>query len=871
LNQPYDDMKTGDGIPGTEKINAAFNRSAVVRRMGAKLVFFFSWFLLLAACAGLAAVKNFDPGICRHLSIGLVLLYFIFVYISYKHSPLVASSEKTWWGLRTGKPLDIIISNPVKVLLSISMLAVFVFIDIGFAIVFLNFLLFNEAFLCINYSIAGYSAGSRKNAGLFGLFGFAYLAIFLINLLYAPAILNKMLDLPQTFYIGAYILFAVIIAQNFTRLLTNFSSQKKVLTGFVAASLLLASALLFFPKDKILEKAEITRYRINVMSMPVDKAIESAYRDGKTWEPVIRAAQNQWFINTFIYEKNNPAVQTTGFHLLPHSPQNKGAKYNAQASDLVTSRFFIAEHGKLSVLLFVLLLMLPISLLASFYKLYPDFTNRINSHYPTITAGFSVLNYLLITAMLVILAATGRYIFFGQDLPFGSIISKQSVLFPSILIITAVLLFRNIQLEHYPNRKKLLPGLIVLSCVGGLLFLVKPVYNKNRDFTVNNLAKDMDAYIQMRLQPVLDYFDSSRKTRRMSFANKDRLFTDSLRTLLDENYLQDAGGLFNQEIESYTRSGFNGHLDQRKLLYLDLYSGRPQLAVNDNYFHIEPPPHLQQYWTGNVFGDSTVFNLSYWDSRTGYVAEKRLDSYTNQPLIPLTEDLDLSFRASAGENLYGKLWIVNKGKETLHLNYCCEEHELTAGDSLQLFNPDRISITDAASHNERILVIEPDAFMKNYYVNGGRYFIYPMQNRFVWARNFSESVSSEYTRAGTASRNAFLSFDFELMDSLSARIKKVIGRDTAYKKGSEYGICIADGNGRLVAMTDFIKDFNRPDPNDKAGFVKAIQGENGFISQSLLRKQIGNINLLRMNPGPGSTFKPIVFSAIASQLNIDWD
>ena len=65
--------------------------------------------------------------------------------------------------------------------------------------------------------------------------------------------------------------------------------------------------------------------------------------------------------------------------------------------------------------------------------------------------------------------------------------------------------------------------------------------------------------------------------------------------------------------------------------------------------------------------------------------------------------------------------------------------------------------------------------------------------------------------------------------------------------------------------------MNRPDPNDKAGFNKAVRGENGFISQSLLRKQIGNINLLRLNPGPGSTLKPIVFSAIASQLNLDWD
>jgi len=50
-----------------------------------------------------------------------------------------------------------------------------------------------------------------------------------------------------------------------------------------------------------------------------------------------------------------------------------------------------------------------------------------------------------------------------------------------------------------------------------------------------------------------------------------------------------------------------------------------------------------------------------------------------------------------------------------------------------------------------------------------------------------------------------------------------------------------------------------------------ILGDNGFVSQSLLRKQVGNINLLRMNPGPGSTLKPIVFAAIASQLQLDWD
>jgi hypothetical protein len=146
-----------------------------------------------------------------------------------------------------------------------------------------------------------------------------------------------------------------------------------------------------------------------------------------------------------------------------------------------------------------------------------------------------------------------------------------------------------------------------------------------------------------------------------------------------------------------------------------------------------------------------------------------------------------------------------------------------------------------------------------------------MGSDFIWARNFAETVSSAYTAKGQTSKNAFVSLDNEIMDSLSAKIKSMMRTDTSYKKGAEYGISIADGNGRLIAMTDFIKEMNRPDPNDKAGFNKVIRGENGFVSQSLLRKQVGNINLLRLNPGPGSTLKPIVFSAIASQLNLDWD
>lgn len=859
------------GLPAYEKIKRSLLGSLPVKRFGAKAIFFDSWFLILFAAAGIAYINHFDPGVCRHLAIGLMLTYFIFVFISYRHSPLVTSASKSWWSINTGKKLDIIISNPVKVLLSISLLAIFVFIDIGFAIIFLNFLLFNEAFLCINYAIAGLSAGSRRNATLFGFLGFIYLLAFILNLLYAPYIFQYLLNLPQSIYIAGYIFFSIAVSYNLLRLFTHFTNRKKIVSGLTTTVFLFVIASLFFPKEKILEKAAMTKYRIDVLTMPVDQAIELAYREGKTYEPVIRAAQNQWFINTLIYEKNNPGVESVGFHLLPHAPQNNGAKYNAQATDLVASRFFLAEHGKWSVLLYVLLLLLPTTMLASFYKLYPDFTNRTNTGYPTITAGFSILNYFLISALLVILAATGRYIFFGQDMPFGSILSKQSVLFPSILIVAVVLLFKNISLEYYANRKKLIPGFFVFSIFAVLLFFVKPVFNTNKEFNADNLAKDMDSFIQLRLQPLLDDFDTAANTRRFSIAKKDKLFTDSVRKLIAAGSFGDESKFYAKEIEDYTRLDFSRHLDQSRMLYLDLYSGKPQLAVNDNYFRIEPPPHLQQSWKGNVFGDSTIYNVALWDGKKRSVVRKRLTGFTNEPDIVLNNELTLSFRSPEGADMYKDLYLVNKGQSILNIKYNNGQSILGHNDSIKLYNPWKVVISDTSVGSERILTVEPDAYMKNYYVNGSRFYVYPMAARFIWARSFAESIASEYTTAQQTKANAVVSFDFEIMDSLSLKIQKMMNHDTAYKKGAEYGICIADGNGRLIAMSDFIKGLARPDPNDKAGFTKTIMGENGFVSQSLLRKQIGNINLLRMNPGPGSTFKPIAFSAIASQLNLDWD
>src|SRR6185295_13423411 len=96
----------------------------------------------------------------------------------------------------------------------------------------------------------------------------------------------------------------------------------------------------------------------------------------------------------------------------------------------------------------------------------------------------------------------------------------------------------------------------------------------------------------------------------------------------------------------------SGHLDQRRILYLDLYSGHPQLAVNDNYFRIEPPPHLQQSWTGNVYGDSSIHNVTLWDSEKQKVFSKRISSLSFEQGIVLNKSLTISSNTSDEHGLF---------------------------------------------------------------------------------------------------------------------------------------------------------------------------------------------------------------------------
>ncbi|MFN4313214.1 MAG: hypothetical protein ACK4E0_02895 [Chitinophagaceae bacterium] len=831
------------------------------------LTFFAAWFGLLGSAAVISILGGSAGAVNRHLAIVLIIFYFVFLYWSYRFSPLMADQQRAWWKLKTHRWSQMIISNPVKVLLSLSLLALFGWIDIGFAIVFLNFLLFHEAFLCINYAIGGLSAGSSRNARAMAWLGGIYLTLFVLNLLFAPYLFGFLLQMPDWLYIvlfafgGAFLVLIGIRLQPFQ----TKSSWKWVLLVSAIFSLV---AMFVFPKEKLLEKAASTQYRINVLTQPVDEALTAAYSRGANYVPVIRAAQNQWFINTFVEGAHNPAADGVAFRLLPHSPQSKGARYNAQATDLVSSRFLLGEHGRAAIFLYVCLLLLPAIVLGSFYQLYPDFTNRINRSYATATAGFAILNYLLVTALMVVLAATGRYIFFGQDLPFASILSKQSIIFPVALLILLLLLFRSLQAERFANRRKWLPGISVMLLLFVLLFFVQPPFNRQKEFTVPGLANSLETFVATRLQPLLDHFDTAAATRRLPVVQKDRLFCDSLRKSMQQLRMVGDNPFFWREAEQYAYSGYSRHRDQRKLLFLDPNANGLKLAVNDRFFQVEPPPHLQTLWKGDVVGDTSVINLVVWNAGNNREISRRVDRRvaTSDPVS--LGGLTISFGDSRNN---GHALLTNTGTVDLVLRSDDFSGTLKAGESIPLFNE---TVWEYGRQGENLhgwIGLHPDAFMRNFLVNGSRYYFYPLGERFIWARNFAEATSVDFAKLGRLTESAIVSLDYTWTDSLTAMMEELMDANGAFGKHAGYAITVADAEGRLLAMADYVKGSNRVSPNDKAAFMHLMMDDDAVMMPSDWRRQLGNLNLLRMNPGPGSTLKPIVFPAIASQLAMDWN
>ncbi len=165
--------------------------------------------------------------------------------------------------------------------------------------------------------------------------------------------------------------------------------------------------------------------------------------------------------------------------------------------------------------------------------------------------------------------------------------------------------------------------------------------------------------------------------------------------------------------------------------------------------------------------------------------------------------------------------------------------------------------------------------MKNIWLNGRQRFFYPLEDRFLWAYHYANAANNAIAKDTTGTRfyeDVQLSIDSELTNNaykaIESRAKKENWKKPV-KRGRDryrqYAVSAMDGEGRLRMIVDY-KPQIQLNPNDvgeindynRNFYLNRVAGDE--------REVYGNRNLLIMQPGPGSSIKPIMYSAVTSQV-----
>lgn len=121
-----------------------------------------------------------------------------------------------------------------------------------------------------------------------------------------------------------------------------------------------------------------------------------------------------------------------------------------------------------------------------------------------------------------------------------------------------------------------------------------------------------------------------------------------------------------------------------------------------------------------------------------------------------------------------------------------------------------------------------------------------------------DSINQQYV-------NNFASFDPVEKDIYLRNLVK----ELAFYDGYSFSAVVIDGDGRIRSIFDN-KDTYRVNPNNINDFNQFLESLYRYSSGALERDFFANECLIGLLPGPASSFKPIFYAAINSQINLDW-
>ena len=729
--------------------------------------------------------------------------------------------------------------------------------------------------------------------------GAAPAIVLLLFLMFAPRLLS--LVFRQTEYLVLFMaLLAVVAGGWFLLIKRQFQPFGRVLPlWLVPAMLISGAAMLGIFRGKVVEKVQdkgYVQYRAEVLFNTPDEILQkeqyrySLKRDSK----LLRAAQNQWIINHF-YQKRDVSL-IDYFRVLPSFRQ--GSPYLTQISDLVTVRYVIGEHNQF-VITFLIGLMILLMLAAT------DADTRFNRYS---MMRVKLLCLLLGLALFTWMAATNRMIFLGQDFPLLSMNSFLTLLMTfGILFFVVVWGERankepnsvQFQAEGKPLAHRIL-NVVMLTVIFVIPLLFKDDLSEEQfslDDTISRLSTEFEhlntAFVEfqqtdeqqrlrgkVKLGEVVKAFDQSPFSPRQ---NKS-LFKDTVLAL----------GSYKAYINLLTQNNNGEHLVHVRRDANDLY----EFAVNKLYFNVSSPDANRNAWQGNLIAQEKNELFHFTDRESGEKRDldtKRSDANLKETLASLTNSTQnnnirlTSLPAGWGadslpivilsktlgdQQVNRSTYVVKNGQDLFRSN---------ASDYALVVKPNDVIQFRAGENERRVATLQyqhqsQQYLAKNVWLNGHRQFFYPLGHKFLWPYHFANLVKSKFDKyakdAPEKRQNIALTLDPRLTEQvydIAEELYREGNSDTKTEDARAFNLVVLGSDGGIRALCDYKKGNKvKIDPNRMSSYNELFNNLYINTDREQERLLFGNRSLMRMDNGPASTFKPILYGAITSQYNLGW-
>lgn len=623
----------------------------------------------------------------------------------------------------------------------------------------------------------------------------------------------------------------------------------------------------------------------------------------KDMQKFLEASLNDWVLEEY-EERGHDMTAFIGdkgegyFKIQPHS--KVGVSWMTQLSDLSVARFMIAEQSSsLPVLLIAIF-----ALLTLFSMLYPADRRWAKS----LLVQIPLL--LTIQSLFVWMAVTRRFIFIGQDFPMISIIARVNtyMCFIGFGVWICVAIAERFFLYNQGNSIELANGNIdnniynfqlrfslfefAFLLLAGIAIVCFGKIDGRQEENTYNVEDCANAAYNLIANPkynsienlFAEYQDGLIGEANASRDNNHKIYDISrlgshasiVRSFCQQMNYKPGETNPNSAIDrifesdptygTFAKSAFDHYLEKQieqnetdnliyvvKNRYIDekntkIENVRYTFDLYTRYYVQHLPSRLERSWRGSVLASSTSAEDILMSTQEDGVRIYKLPS-------TWTRQHSLIVRPSTA-----RLSVVGK-YEPRHLAGG-EAYNLTDGESLIGRGAPNLAKYGSGNYIARNVII-----------NSRAEFIYPLQNYFYWANPISQQLRG-YMNAQLAKEdfknkgNVNKPVELTISTTLTKNLYRAIDNGGATR--GNVAVVVADGDGYVRALIDHKKRKYIINPNDSR---RIQQVEDSLKREGMLNRGreaelfFGNKALTSLDKGPGSSQKPLVWTAVTSQYS----